>query len=159
MRKLFYSMLAAVLPMMAISMASCNNENDLPDVTITLDVTQGTVVGDTIYVAQGDTIDIAKVVVTNKEEGKDAAIANVTYYWDGYYYAPAVFAPYKMIFPTSENTPVGKHSIDLTCNVLAVDKSLASAIVTFPVKVVASKEDIPMTRSAGRISADSQLKN
>ena len=158
MRKLFYSMLAAVLPMMAISMASCNNDTDLPDVNITLDVTKGSVVGDTIYVAQGDTIDVAKVVVTNKEEGKEAAVANVTYYWDGYYYAPSVFAPFGMIFPTSESTPLGAHSIDITCNVLAVDKSLASAVVRFPVKVVASEEDIPVARSAGRISATSKLK-
>ncbi len=143
MKKWYYLLILAILPVMAVAFASCNDDDDLPDVNISLTVDKGTVVDGVIYVAQGDTLQVASINVENNESGKGAGITNVNYYWDGYYYAPAVFSPFSMTFPTSDQTPVGDHSIDITCTVLAVDKSIASAVLSYPVKVVASADEIP----------------
>lgn len=63
-----------------------------------------------------------------------------------------------MTFPTTENTALGKHNIGVTCTVLAPDKSIAIASLTYPVMVVASEEDLPST-NAGTMSATTKLKN
>lgn len=143
MKKWFYLMLLSVLPVMAASLASCDDDDDLPNVDISLSVDRGTVVDGVIYVVQGDTLQVASVNVVNNEPNKAAAITNVNYYWDGIYYAPAVFSPYGMTFVTSESTPIGSHDIGISCTVLAVDKSIATAALNYPVKVVADADEIP----------------
>lgn len=158
MKKWFYLMLLAVIPTMAISFASCNDDDDLPDVDISLSVDKGTVVDGTIYVVQGDTLQIASINVVNNEPNKGAAITNVNYYWDGIYYAPAVFSPFGMTFVTDEETPVGNHDIGISCTVLAVDKSIATAVLNYPVKVVASADDIPTATGSQDIVNTASLK-
>lgn len=159
MKKFYLYLLAVALPMLALTFASCNDDDDLPNVDISLEIAKGTIVDGTIYVAQGDTIDVASIVIVNNEAGKGAAITNVSYYWDGYYYSPAVFAPFSMIFPTTENTKVGKHTIDVTCTVLAVDKTIATAVASFPVEVVATAADIPSGDSQPSVVVNTKLKD
>lgn len=140
----------AVLPMMAFIFSSCTDEDDVPDVNISLEVEKGVVSDGVIYVVQADTIEIAGIKVVNNDANKDAAVTNVNYYWDGYFYAPSVFYPFGMTFPTSENTRLGAHSIDLTCTVLAVDKSISTATLSYPVKVVASEDELPVVDGGSR---------
>ncbi len=158
MKKWFYLMLLAVMPLMAVSLASCDDDDDLPNVDISLSVDKGTVVDGTIYVVQGDTLQIASVNVVNNEPNKGAAITNVNYYWDGVYYAPAIFSPYGMTFVTSEKTPVGSHGIGISCTVLAVDKTIATAVMSCPVQVVAGAEDIPTPDGSQSIVTTTSLK-
>lgn len=146
----FYAAMLAVLPMMAFIFSSCTDEDDLPDVNISLEVEQGVVSDGVIYVVQSEPIEIAGIKVVNNDANKDAAVTNVNYYWDGYFYAPSVFYPFGMTFQTSENTTLGNHSIDVTCTVLAVDKSVSTATLSFPVKVVASAEDLPAVEGGSR---------
>ncbi|MCD8387597.1 MAG: hypothetical protein LUD17_12015 [Bacteroidales bacterium] len=141
MKKMFYLLIAA-LPIMAIAFASCSNDDDLPNVDISLDVSEGTVVDDTIYVVQGDSLVISGITVTNNEEGKAATVTNVNYYWDGYFMGPSIFSPFGFAIST-ENVSVGIHTIGVTCTVLAVDKSIATAALSFPVRVVESTTDLP----------------
>lgn len=145
-----YAAMLAVLPMMAFIFSSCTDDDDLPDVNISLQVEDGLVSDGVIYVVQGDTIDIAGIKVVNNDANKGAAVTNVNYYWDGYFYAPSVFYPFGMTFATSENTTLGNHSIDITCTVLAVDKSISTATLSFPVKVVASADDLPAVEVGSR---------
>ena len=146
----FFAAMLTVLPMMAFVFSSCTDDNDLPDVNISLEVEKGVVSDGVIYVVQADTIDIAGIKVVNNDANKGAAVTNVNYYWDGYFYAPSVFYPFGMTFPTSENTTLGNHSIDITCTVLAVDKSISTATLSFPVKVVASVDDLPAVEVGSR---------
>ncbi len=151
MKKLFYSMLLAVLPVMAMSLASCSNDDDLPDVNIALDVENGTMVDGTIYVVQGDTLNVTGISVTNNEAGKNAAVTNVRYYVNGYFIGESLFSPFPAYTITDEETPVGSYDLGVACTVLAPDKSIASAALNYPFKVVASADDIPggASRSAG----------
>lgn len=143
MKKLFYSLLLAVLPVMAMSLASCSNDDDLPDVNIALDVENGTMVDGTIYVVQGDTLNVSGITVTNNEAGKGATLTNVRYYIDGYFYGESLYAPFPAYEITTESTPVGTYDLGVSCTVLAVDKSIATAALNYPFKVVASVDDIP----------------
>ncbi len=150
-------MLVAVLPVMAMSLASCNDDDDLPNVDISLTVDKGTVVDGTIYAVAGDTIQIASIDVVNNEAGKSATVTNVNYYWDGMYYAPAVFAPFGMTFPISEDATEGNHAIGITATVLAVDKSIATAALSYPVVIVESADQIPTTTSSSTITNSAKL--
>ncbi len=159
MKKWYYLLILAILPVMAAAFTSCDDDDDLPDVNISLTVDKGKVVDDVMYVVQGDTLQIASINVENNDNGKGAGITNVNYYWDGYYYAPSVFSPFGMTFPTSDQTPIGDHSIDITCTVLAVDKSISTAVLSYPVKVVASADDIPQVTDSPKITKLAHLDN
>lgn len=143
MKKLFYSILLAVLPVMAMSLVSCNDDNDLPDVNIALDVENATMVNGTIYVVQGDTLNVTGIRVTNNEAGKGAAVTNVKYYIDGYFIGESIFSPFPAYNITDADTPVGKYDLGVSCTVLAADKSIAAAALNYPFQVVESAEDIP----------------
>lgn len=143
-------MLLAVMPVLALSLASCNNEDDLPDVNIELNVENGTMVDGTIYVVQGDTLNVTGITVTNNEAGKGAAVTNVRYFVDGYFIGESLFSPFPAYNITVADTPVGSYDLGVACTVLAADKSIASAALNYPFRVVASADDIPgtPTRSA-----------
>lgn len=143
MKKLFYSMLLAILPVMAFSLVSCSDDKDLPDVNIALDVENATMVNGTIYVVQGDTLNVTGIRVTNNDANKGAAVTNVKYYIDGYFIGESVFSPFPAYNLTDADTPVGKYDLGVSCTVLAVDKSIASAALNYPFEVVASADDIP----------------
>ncbi len=157
MKKWFYLMLVAVLPVMAASLASCNDDDDLPNVDISLTVDKGTVVDGTIYGVVGDTIQIASINVVNNEAGKAATVTNVNYYWDGVPYGPSAFSPFGMTFPIPEDMTVGDYQIGITATVLAVDKSIAVAALTYPVKIVASADEIPSTATGQSITNSAKL--
>ncbi len=143
MKKLFYSFLLAVLPVMAMSLTSCSNDDDLPNVNIALDIENGTMVDGTIYVVQGDTLNVTGITVTNNEAGKNAAVTNVRYYINGYFIGESLFSPFPADCITDANTPVGNYDLGVSCTVLAPDKSIATAALNYPFKVVESADNIP----------------
>lgn len=143
MKKLVYAIMFAVLPVLAVSLASCNDDDDLPNVKIGLEVENATIVDGTIYVVQGDTLNVAGITVTNNEAGKNAGVTNVKYYIDGFFLGESFFAPFPAYNLTDVNTPVGSYDLGITCTVLAVDKSIAIGALNYPFKVVASADDIP----------------
>jgi len=149
MKKAFYYMflLLAVLPLS--SLVSCSDDDDLPDVDFSLDISGGTSVNDTIYVVRGDTLAINSVNVVNNESGKKAIITAATYYWDAFRLGTATQPPYGFSFPTGESTALGKHKIVIECPVYAVDKSPAIASLFYLVKVVADSDEIPGGEDAG----------
>ena len=85
MKKLYYVLLMA-LPVLYF--ASCDDDNNLPDVDVSIQVDGGVSVDGKIYVVQGDTLKVESINVINNEEGKEAIITSATYSWD-YRYPPA----------------------------------------------------------------------
>lgn len=144
-KKFVYAIMMAVLPVLAFSLASCDDDDDLPNVSISLDVQNGTFVDGTIYVVQGDTLNVTGIVVKNNEEGKAAAVTNVKYFLDGFFIGESIFSPFPAYNLTDAETPEGNYDLGITCTVLAVDKSIAQAVLNYPFKVVASADDIPST--------------
>lgn len=141
MKRLFKFL--AILPLLAFGFTSCNDDNDLPNVDITLNISGAESVDGTIYLVQGDTLYIDAIDVTNNEPGKAAFISSATYYWDYVNLGTAVVPPYSFAIATNENTPVGRHLLQVEAPVAAVDKELGIAVLTYVVEVVESADDIP----------------
>lgn len=148
MKKFVYAIMLAVLPVLAFSLSSCHDDDDLPDVTIGLDIENGTFVDGTIYVVQGDTLNVTGITIKNNEAGKGAALTNVRYYLNGFFIGESLFSPFPASGLTDDETPVGKYDLGISCTVLAVDKSIAEAVLNYPFQVVESAEDIPSDGSA-----------
>lgn len=147
--------------------ASCNNDDDLPEVDLTLTLSGVTKVNDTFYAVQGDKVSDGTEVATSEDEtgsdtgettvsddmivfdsftatsltGKNASVANVVYYLNTIPVAPAFDEPYFRI--STSNLEAGTYTINVTANVLQVDKSIANAAVNFPLVVVSSAEQLP----------------
>lgn len=139
MKKLYYFLLLA-LPMFFVT--SCDDDDSLPEVNITLDISGGVNVDKTLYVVAGDTLNIDGIVVTNLEKDKSAIITEAAYSWD---YGPvflSVNPPYGASFVTNESL-IGNHLIQIQCPLYAVDKSPAVIHMSCKVTVVASADDIP----------------
>lgn len=140
--KKYLLFLLAILPL-AVFTSSCSDENDLPDVDFNITLDGAAQHEGVLYVVQGQDFGVASVEVENREAGKAAGISVAEYYWDYIFQGATVTAPYTYMFSTNEETPVGNHVLEMATTVFAVDKTIARAIVSFPVKIVASAEDIP----------------
>lgn len=142
MKKLLYLLL--LLPLGLFS--SCDDDNDMPDVTMNVSMSNVVQYDGITYVVAGDTIKVNSVTVKPVTGGNAAIAGGVTYIWDVYTnemsvgYSPV--APYGIDVPTA-TVGVGNHLLDLRMAIVQVDKSVANAFISYPIKVVASADDIP----------------
>lgn len=140
MKKFIFLFLLA-LP---IAFVSCSDDGkDLPDVSFSLAYENAVDVDGTLYVVQGTDFTVTSITVTNNEPNKAAFINAATYYWDGYFLGTSYEAPYGIEIAIPEDATTGRHSLQIECPVFAVDKSIATALVSYRVEVVASADDIP----------------
>lgn len=140
MKKFIYLLLLLVP---AFALVSCSDDDDVPNVTFDITFENAVEHDGNIYVVQGDIAEVQSITVTNNEAGKAAFITDAIFYWDGYYLGSSFQSPFTFKFGTTEQTPVGRHTLDITCALFAVDKSPSTAVVRYPVIIVASAEDIP----------------
>lgn len=145
MKKFFTA--AIILAAMPIMFTSCSNDNDLPDVNYSIEISGGVVDENsgTIYVVQGDTLNVESLSVTNVETGKVAVLAGAEYYWDYNFLGGSPFPPYGFKIYVSDETTVGDHDLTIRTSVLAEGKEPAIGIINYPVMVVSSSEDLPTT--------------
>lgn len=140
MKKIVY-LLAALIP--ALSFTSCDDNDDVPDVDFNVTFSKAQFADDQVYVVQGDTIDIQSVEAINNEQGKGVTIPYVNYYFDGIFVGQNPIAPYGFDIVVPDNVIIGKHTLQISCPVFAVDKAPGYAVVTYTVNVVQSDDDIP----------------
>lgn len=133
-------LLMAVLP---LALASCSDKNDLPDVDFEVQISGGVYSDGSLYVVQGQTLTIDAINVTNREAGKAAAITSAAYYWDGYYLGTNLMPPYGFEIETTAETPLGRHLLEITAPLIAVDKEVATSVLVYDVYVVADATDLP----------------
>ena len=138
MKKLLYFLIA--LPMLIL--ASCHDENDLPDVNVGITYTGATSLDGSLYIVQGDTVTIDSVYVTPVNPNSRALVANVTYFLDQRLMSYSPIAPFSMGFLT-ENLPVGKHTLRLDMTVLEVDREPGTYYLLVPLTVVADSTKLP----------------
>jgi hypothetical protein len=141
MKKLFY-LIAMALPLVFFA-TSCDDDDDLPNVEMSVAFSNCKIVDDVVFVVQGDTLTIDSVTVTNLEKGKAAAITSATYYWDAVRLGTAVVSPFRFQIATSESTPLGEHLLQIETPVLAVDKAAAVGMMNYTVMVVADSLALP----------------
>lgn len=154
MKKLYYFLLMA-LPVMLF--ASCDDDNSLPKVDVSISIDGGVSANDEIYVVQGDTLTVESINVINKEQGKNAIITSATYSWDYAFVGVSVTPPYGAEFVT-ENMPLGQHLLQIESPLYAVDKSPAMMYMAFKVKIVESADDIPSGAVATQLTTTPGVK-
>lgn len=138
MKKLFYLLLMA-LPV--IGMTSCDDDDDVPDVSLSATFEGVTRVDHTLYVVSGETIDIESInLIDNTKKG--AVIGSASYFWDYYRLGGTIVAPYGMKINT-EGVQLGSHLLQIKVSIYAVDYSPCVGYMEYPVKIVASESDIP----------------
>ena len=146
---LTYALAIIALP---FAVSSCSDDNDLPNVDYSIAIS-GAVVNDstgTIYVAQGDTLNIESITVKNLESDKNAAVTDAEYYWDYNFIGNSPLPPYGYKIYVSDQTPLGDHELTIRMGVVAVDKSPAVGIVSYNVVVV--ENDSTATTPATQLS-------
>lgn len=142
MKKLFYLLLLLI----PLGLTSCHDDDDdLPNVDFDVTFDGAVIDNDVIYVVQGESFSVESVKVINRDPGKSAIITSATYFWDAFPLGTSVVDPYGFEIETSSTTPLGNHSLQISCPVYAVDKEMATALVTFTVCVVADEADLPET--------------
>lgn len=137
MKKLYYLLLALPLAFFA----SCDNDDDLPEVDMSVEMSGGMISDGVIYMVQGDTLSVESVSVKSLTD-KPATAGATTYFWDYRPAATVIAAPYTMEFDTAL-TPVGNHLLQIQTGVYQVDKTAAFVVLSYKVKVVESAEEIP----------------
>lgn len=138
MKKLLYLLMLA-LPV--IGMTSCDDDDDLPNVSLTATIDGVTRVDNTLYVVSGDTIEVESInLIDNTKKG--AVIGSASYFWDYYRLGGTIVAPYGMDIDT-DGIPLGNHLLQIKVSIYAVDYSPCIGYMEYPVKIVASESDIP----------------
>lgn len=152
MKKLLY--LLFLLPLCML--ASCHDDDDLPNVDVTVTVSNVAVVdGDDIYVVQGDTLRVDGVSV--KGNGSRATIYSVTYALDGISFIVSPISPFGLSLP-SYNLKIGEFDLDLVFDLLQEDKTPATAAIDYDVHVVADKNALPAGAEIGTYALNASIK-
>jgi hypothetical protein len=154
MKKLYYVLLMA-LPVLYF--ASCDDDNNLPDVDVSIQVDGGVSVDGKIYVVQGDTLKVESINVINNEEGKEAIITSATYSWDYRYAGVSITPPFGAQFVT-DDMPLGQHLMQIECPLYAVDKSPAMMYMAYKVDIVETADDIPDGVASTIVKVDPGIK-
>ncbi len=136
MKKLLYLLLLAPF----LLLASCSDDNDVPDVDIIVKMNNVVIDNNVVYLVKDSPFEITEISVTGN--GSKAIVTSVSYYWDNIRVAWNPIAPFRRSFDTSYAT-LGNHTFAVNCEVAQVDKSLGFAAAAFNVKVVDSAKDLP----------------
>ena len=157
-KNLPFALLIAALPFVA---TSCSNEDDLPNVDYSVEITGALVDQETgtIYVAQGDTLNIESITVKNLDSDKNAGITGAEYFWDYNFIGNSPFAPYGYKIYVSDETPLGEHALTIRMGVVAVDKEPAVGIVNYNVQVIPNDNDAPSTAAVQPLTKTLGFKN
>lgn len=125
----------------ALLISSCDHNDDIPDVDVSITVSGCVVHDNTMYVVKADGFEVVSVNLENRGT-KNAVIGSVVYFWDYMRVGDSVIAPYSYKFNTSA-TETGPHLFQMEAAVYAVDYSPAVAFLSYNVVVVDSTDDIP----------------
>lgn len=144
MKKLLYLLL---LPLMAF-VASCSDDDDnLPQVDFSITMSNVVESNGAFYAVKGDVVSVDQVSVKSLTD-KNAAVTGVRYFLDGIPVFGSVENPFSGQIPT-EALSVGTYTLNVTCTVLQVDKTIANAVLNYPLIIVASADDLPDGTTVG----------
>lgn len=156
MKRFLYFLLVAA-PLLGITSA-CSSEDDLPDADITVSYSGATDVDDVFYVVKGTQFSIDEISVKSLDASKKATIGATAYYWNYQYVGTTITEPFGMAFDTA-SMPVGDYMLQINSTVCQVDKSVGIAYMTFPIKIVATADDVPAdVTDSGAVTPESDIR-
>ncbi len=137
--------LALLLMALPFVLSSCTNDDDLPNIDYSLQLSGGVYdqTNGYIYVVRGETLEIESISVRNLDSNKNAAITGAEYFWDYNFLGNSPMPPYGFNITISDQTALGEHQLTIRTGVVAVDKEPAVGIVNYTVVVVESEDDLP----------------
>ena len=137
MKKLLYLLLLIPFGFLA----SCQSDEDLPQVTIDVTFDNVAYENGVLYVVQGEEWGVQSISVKSLN-GENTTLANVGYSLDNTTIDFSNVAPYSISFD-SALMPIGTHLLDIGFNVLQVNKPISNGVISYYVKVVESADQIP----------------
>lgn len=137
MKKYIY-LLLMLMPVLAFT--SCDDD-ELPDVSVSVVLDGCYRNGNTLYVVQGDDLEVEAVTLINNGDD-NAIIGSVGYFWDSFRIGTAVSAPYSFEIDTANAQP-GTHLFQFEASVFAVDYEPCEAYISYDVVIVPDEDDIP----------------
>lgn len=138
MKKLFY--LFFLLPFSLLM--ACNDDNDLPQVDLTLTLSGVTLVNDNFYTVSGEDI-IVEGLSVKSLNGKPSTVANVGYFFDDQLLVgEQPPQPFMGTFST-EGIPAGDHSFGVAGNILQEGSPISNFGIAFKFVIVETEEDLP----------------
>ncbi len=140
MKKHFLPLMLLALPLLFLS--SCNDDEDLPNVDITVSF-EGLYQADgQLYAVRDIPLKINSITVTPVGATKEAALGSVRYYCNGVFQGTSVLSPYEASFNVTD-VPDGPNVLGLEMGVFQVDKSVAWANLEFKFYVVDDEASLP----------------
>lgn len=160
MKKFVYTLYSIlfILPL-CLAVASCDDDDDkVPNVNIQAQVEGGILKDGTIYVAEGENLQITSLTLINNTS-KEGVIGAVTYYWNFSPIAVASVSPYECTIPTAGMQP-GRYLLQARMPIYVVDYPICWGLVEYFVEIVESPDDLPGAPTSailsGTISAKDQ---
>lgn len=128
--------LIATLPLI---FTSCSNDDDLPEVDLSVSFRGATEQNGTLYLVEGDTLVIEGLNVSPVSGSKKATLGATAYYWDYQFLGTTMVEPFGLRINTEE-LPAGDYLLQINTTVFQVGKSVGIAYITFPVKIVPAQQ-------------------
>ena len=153
MKRLIYLLL--VLPLLGL-VSSCDDDKDLPQVSLSIDYTGATEEDGTIYVVQGDTLNVTALRAVPAEGTKAATLGVVAYFWDGIPQGRTAISPFAISINTAD-MELGQHYLGVNATVLQVDKEVGFAVTRFPIVIVANDSEQPGDGNGGTSTPDTRI--
>lgn len=153
MKKLLYLLL--LLPL-AFAVSSCGDDDDkVPDVIIRTTVSGAVMKDNVIYVVQGETMGIQVTMINHS--GEDGQMGVITFFMDHYNIGQAL-SPEVFEIETA-TMPLGIHLLQAQMPVYVVDYPICWGYFDYPVKVVASDDELPEAPDEPVITGSVTIKN
>lgn len=138
MKKLLL-MIAFALPFLAFT--SCDDDDKVPNVDVTVQFDGVTRVGNTLYVVQDQPITISSISIKDNTS-KGAVIGGATYFWDYFRVASTIVNPFEFELST-DGIPAGNHLLQISISIYAVDYSPCVGLLEYKVVIVDNESEIP----------------
>ena len=138
MKKFYYLLL--MLPLLAMLAACSDDDNDLPDVDISIRYSGAVEQDGKLLVAQGKTLTIEAINATPAPGTKEAILGNTVYYIDGVPFYTIGVAPFGCEIDTS-NLSVGTHRLSFYSQVFQVDREVGFALYGLRIEVTGPDSD------------------
>lgn len=129
---------------------ACDDDDDknIPDVSLSIQYSGGTLEDNTLYVVEGDVLTIDALNVTPAPGTGKAVLGNTTYFMDGVPFYVTGVAPYSVSIDTSD-LAVGPHTLGVHAQIFQIDKSIGWGIFTYKLQIVESTDDQPDDTGGG----------
>lgn len=135
-------LLLFLLPLTALVLTSCHDDDDMPNVDVSVSYVGATQVNDQLYVVRADSFAITDVTLTAINASHNAGTTSVQYSIDGMPLAFSSLAPFAIQIPI-ERLADGSHVLMLQMPILEEGCEVANGLYFIKFTIVETADEIP----------------